>query len=116
MNAAEEGRLLGAIGRFASATIAFDVDEHGHSRHFAVRSASADVWGPEAIALVSQWQFRPATKNGQPVQAQCVLDLIVWGPRVLPADSLTQSQLACRSRFRQRAALIGACGSGSTLS
>jgi TonB family protein len=90
MNAVEEGRLLGAIGRFASATIAFDVDEHGHSRHFAVRSASADVWGPEAIALVSQWQFRPATKNGQPVQAQCVLDLI-WGPRVLPADSLTQS-------------------------
>jgi TonB family protein len=90
MSAVEEGRILGAIGRFASTTIAFEVDEHGHPRRFAVRSASADMWGPEAIALVSEWQFRPATKNGRPVPAECVLDLI-WGPRVLPAESLIQS-------------------------
>jgi TonB family protein len=89
-NAIEEGRILGAIGRFASATIAFEVDEHGHPRRFTVRNASEQLWGHEAIALVSQWQFRPAMKDGQPVPAQCLLDLI-WGPRTLTAESLRES-------------------------
>jgi hypothetical protein len=90
VNAIDEGRILGATGRLASATIAFEVDERGHPRHFTVRAASEELWGPEAIGLVSQWRFRPALKNGDPVPSQCVLEL-VWGPRVLSSESLHQS-------------------------
>ena len=91
VNAIDEGRILGAVGRLASATIAFEVGENGHPKHFTVQGSSEELWGHEAIALVSQWQFRPATKNGDPVPAQCVLEL-VWGPRTLTSESLRSSR------------------------
>jgi TonB family protein len=93
VNAIDEGRILGAIGRLASATVAFEIDEHGEPRHFSVESASHEVWGPEAINLVRQWKFEPGVKNGIPVAVPCVLEL-VWGPRDLPPQALRNSRNA----------------------
>jgi TonB family protein len=91
VNAVDEGRILGAIGRLASATIAFEVDEHGQPGHFSVESASHEIWGSEAINLVRQWQFEPGTKAGVPVKTPCVLEF-VWGPRDLPPEALRESR------------------------
>jgi TonB family protein len=96
VNAIDEGRILGAIGRLASATVAFEIDEHGEPRHFSVDSASHEVWGSEAINLVRQWKFEPGVKNGIPVAVPCVLEL-VWGPRDLPPQALRNSHRAAIS-------------------
>lgn len=83
--AMEEGRVLVAIGRVATAKIAFDVDEHGSPVNFRIVSASEDVWGPEATALVGHWRFTPGTKNGIRVAVPCTVEL-AWGERELTGD------------------------------
>jgi hypothetical protein len=95
----DEGRILGAIGRLASATIAFEIDEHGEPGHFSVESASHEVWGPEAINLVRQWKFEPGVRNGIPVAVPCVLEF-VWGPRDVPPQGLRNSRRAAISSVR----------------
>lgn len=74
--ALEEGRVLVAIGRLATAELTFDVDEHGVPVNFRTSNASEPVWGAEATALVSPWRFTPGSKNGIPVTVPCTLDLI----------------------------------------
>lgn len=83
----DEGRLLGAIGRLGTATLLFDVDEHGLPEHFWVTKASDDAWGNEAIAVVRDWRFIPGTKDGIAVAVRCSLDLI-WGPRTLTQKAM----------------------------
>ena len=80
--AMEEGRLVVAMGRLATARLAFEVDEHGIPGHFQVPNASEAVWGSEATAVVGQWRFTPGTKNGIAVAVPCTVDL-VWGERDL---------------------------------
>jgi hypothetical protein len=91
MNAVEEGRLWGAIGRLAAASIAFEIDERGRPVNFSVQGASHEIWGSEAINLVRQWRFEAGKKDGVPVAVPCVLDF-VWGPRELPPQSLHESR------------------------
>ncbi len=93
LQAVDEGRLLAAIGRQATAKLSFDVDEHGTPVHFQVQNESYPVWSGEAIALVSQWQFKPGTKNGLPVSVPATLDL-TWGARDLSAAALEKLKLA----------------------
>jgi len=83
--AMEEGRVLVAIGRLATAELTFDVDEHGVPTNFRTPNASEAVWGPEATALVGQWRFTPGTKNGFPSPVPCTVDL-VWGEKELTKD------------------------------
>jgi TonB family protein len=99
VNAIDEGRILGAIGRFAFAAIAFEIDEHGEPRHFSAESASEEIWGHEAINLVRQWKFEPGVKNGISVAVPCVLEL-VWGPRDLPPQALRNAQRAAMAPVR----------------
>jgi hypothetical protein len=80
--AIEEGRLLGGIGRQASARVSFDIDDRGIPANIQVIDASAPVWGPQAVILVSDWRFKPAMKDGKPISARCTIDLI-WGTRNL---------------------------------
>jgi TonB family protein len=91
MDALDEGKILGAVGRLGSAAISFDIDEHGEPAHFSVDSSSDALWGQQAINLIRQWRFQPGVKEGVPVKVPCVLEL-VWGPRELPAESLHQSR------------------------
>jgi TonB family protein len=80
--AIEEGRLLVAMGRPATATVSFDIDEGGIPVNIQAGAASELTWGPEAAALVSAWRFKPGAKDGRPVKAHASMDLI-WGPRNL---------------------------------
>jgi TonB family protein len=92
----DEARVLDAIGRSASATVSFDIDERGFPGNFQVLKASADVWGPEAVMLVQSWRFHPGMKTGQPISVPCTLSL-VWGPEDFSskanAGEATQAQL-----------------------
>lgn len=87
LNAFEEAIVIRAIGREATATVAFDVDEHGLPVNLQVLNASHPIWGPEATAIVRDWQFVPGMKYGAPVSVLCTLDL-VWGPTNLSAQAL----------------------------
>lgn len=87
--AMEEGRLVLAMGRLATVTVKFEVDEHGTPGHFQVLSSSADVWGGEATALVSEWRFTPGMGHGIAVPVTASVDL-VWGEREPSASSLAR--------------------------
>ncbi|MGP0071993.1 MAG: energy transducer TonB [Bryobacteraceae bacterium] len=87
--AMEEGRVLVAIGRLATAKLTFDVDEHGVPTHFQTPLASEPVWGSEATALVGQWRFQPAMSNRIPVSVPCTVELI-WGERELTDSTVEQ--------------------------
>jgi hypothetical protein len=82
--AIDEGRLLGAMGRQATATVSFDINELGIPVNIQVGATSAATWGPEAAGLVSEWRFKPGMKDGRAVSVPCSVDLI-WGPRNVTA-------------------------------
>jgi TonB family protein len=67
--------------------VAFDVDEHGLPVNLQALNASHPIWGPEAVAVVREWQFVPGMKYGAPVSVLCTVDL-VWGPTNLSAQGL----------------------------
>jgi TonB family protein len=87
--AMEEGRLVAAIGRLATAKLTFEVDEHGIPVRFQVPNSSLAVWGSEATAVVDQWRFTPGTKNGVAAAVPCTVEL-VWGARELDTSRLAQ--------------------------
>ena len=87
LRAFEQALVIRAIGREATATIAFDVDEHGIPVNLQVLNASHPIWGPEAMAVVREWQFAPGMKSGAPVAVLCTVDL-VWGPTNLSQQAL----------------------------
>jgi hypothetical protein len=94
-SAIEEGELLGAIGRQASAKVSFDINEHGSPVNIQPDDASESMWAPEAAILVSDWRFKPGMKDGKPIQVRRSIDL-VWGTRNLTATIV--------ERFRNAAA------------
>jgi TonB family protein len=87
--AMEEGRVLVAIGRLATAQLTFDVDEHGIPANFRNPNASEPMWGSEAISVVSQWRFTPGSMHGIPVAVPCTVELL-WGTRELSDATLLQ--------------------------
>jgi hypothetical protein len=87
LRAFEQALVIRAIGREATATVAFDVDEHGIPVNLQVLNASHPIWGPEAMAVVREWQFAPGMKSGAPVAVLCTVDL-VWGPTNLSQQAL----------------------------
>jgi TonB family protein len=95
--AMEEGRVLVAIGRLATAQLTFDVDEHGGPVNFRTLNASEPVWGTEATSVVSQWRFTPGNANGIPVAVPCTVYLL-WGERELSDSTLLQWRSAMNVR------------------
>jgi TonB family protein len=95
--AMEEGRLVAAMGRLATAKLTFEVDEHGLPVHFQLSNASEAVWGSEATAVVGEWRFTPGTKNGTAVAVPCTVEL-VWGERDLDFSRLAQVHQAMDSQ------------------
>jgi TonB family protein len=87
--AMEEGRLVVAMGRLATAKLTFEVDQYGIPSNFQIPNASEAVWGSEATAVVGQWRFMPGTRNGIAVAVPCTVEL-VWGERELSASNLAQ--------------------------
>jgi hypothetical protein len=89
LSAIDEARIVAAVGSMAWATLSFEVDEHGIPARFNVDRASLELWGPQAIAVVSEWRFTPGMKNGAPVAVPCTLEL-VWGRRDLEPLTLAR--------------------------
>lgn len=83
--AIEEGRIVVAMGRLATAKLTFDVDPHGVPVNFRISNASEPVWGSEATAMVGQWRFTPGMKDGIAISVPCALEL-VWGQKQLTSD------------------------------
>ena len=83
----DEGRVVAVIGRQVITKLSFHVDETGHPIQFKVEYASDPRWGPDAIAVVQNWEFTPGTKDGRPVPVPCTLTL-VWGSRSLGRNAL----------------------------
>jgi TonB family protein len=88
--AMEEGRLVAAMGRRATAKVRFEVNELGLPSHlFPMPNASEPIWGTEAAALLDEWRFTPGTRNGIAVSVACTVEL-VWGERDLNFSKLAQ--------------------------
>jgi TonB family protein len=87
--AMEEGRLVAAMGRLATAKLTFEVDERGLPARVQITNASEAIWGSEAAALAGQWRFTPAMKNGIAVAVPCTVELI-WGAKHLDFSKLAQ--------------------------
>jgi TonB family protein len=81
------------MGRQAYVRLVFDIDDHGVLGNFRVLNASLDIWGDEAIALVSQWRFNPARKGADAVVVPCILDF-TWGARDLSIEAVERLRLA----------------------
>jgi TonB family protein len=109
VHAFDEGRLVGAMGRQAFVKLAFEIDDRGAPEHFRILNASLDVWGDEAISLVSQWRFNPGRKGGEPVAVPCSLDL-GWGPDDMPIGILENLKSAMNqpNSYSQNYARAGA--------
>ena len=88
--AMDEARILAAVGRQAWAVVTFDIDENGLPRNLDAPEVSLDVWKEQAIALVREWRFTPAMKDGKPIAVRCTLNL-VWGDRNLSASQLAKA-------------------------
>jgi hypothetical protein len=99
LEAMEEGRVVAAMGRLATAKLRFEVDENGLPGHFQVLSASDAVWGSEAATLVGEWRFTPGMKDGSVVAVPCTVEL-VWGARELDELRLAQVRDALKNTDR----------------
>jgi TonB family protein len=87
--AMEEARVISATGRFSAAKVSLDIDERGNPVNFQVENASEELWGVEAIHLISGWRFIPAMRAGNPVPSRCTME-VAWGLRNLSASTLSQ--------------------------
>jgi TonB family protein len=87
--AIDEGRLLGAIGRQAFATIAFIIDDRGVPFDFRAETASETMWGQEAILLLREWRFKPGTKDGKAVDVPANFQ-VAWGPLDLSPERVSR--------------------------
>jgi hypothetical protein len=106
-DAIEEGKLLGAVGRQATATVVMRVNEKGLPVDIEARNASDKAWAPEAAAMVSKWRFAPGLKDGKPISIRCVLDL-VWGPKNLTPAMLARLPDATNPDFGRATVVIPA--------
>ncbi|MGD1095711.1 MAG: energy transducer TonB [Bryobacteraceae bacterium] len=87
--AIDEAQIVAAVGSTAWATLSFEVDEQGIPAHINVDRASLELWGPQAIALISEWTFTPGMRNGMPVSVPCKLEFL-WGRRDLQPQTLAR--------------------------
>jgi TonB family protein len=87
--ALDEAKLVGMLKRLAWAKVSFDVNEQGVPVHLQVVDASLDVWGPESVALVSTWRFKPGQKDRVSVSIPATL-YVAWGSKTVDSGGLAQ--------------------------
>jgi TonB family protein len=95
--AIDEGRLLGAIGRQAFATVSFTIDENGVPGNFRAEKVSETMWGQEAIFLLREWRFKSGTKDGKAVTVPATFE-VAWGPLDLSPERVALIQSVARIR------------------
>lgn len=86
----DEASVIAAIGRAGTAMLRFEIDERGFPVHFHVLHASDEIWGGEAIAVVSDWRFKPGMKGGVPVSVPALVT-VMWGSRNMSLVTMAAS-------------------------
>jgi len=62
--------------RNGSVTISFDVNPNGAAENLHIEKSSDPALESEAIGILRGWQFRPGTKDGQPISVPCTLEFV----------------------------------------
>jgi TonB family protein len=63
-------------GDGATATMNFDIDEHGNPVNLRVENASDDGWASDVTSALRKWKFAPATKDGTPISIPCTMEFV----------------------------------------
>jgi periplasmic protein TonB len=55
--------------------LSFVVDRNGHPKQITVVKSSAKEFETAALAAVAEWEFTPATRNGQAIESKVVFPI-----------------------------------------
>jgi hypothetical protein len=92
-DAIDHGQVVAALGREVWAAISFDIDESGIPRHLSAVDSTDELWATQSMAFIREWRFKPASLDGKPMEARCVVGL-TWGARSIGANRLAQLRTA----------------------
>lgn len=59
----------------ATVKVTLTIDEHGVPSHIRVNDGRDAALNRSLVTAISQWRFKPATKNGIPVKRRAVMPL-----------------------------------------
>jgi outer membrane biosynthesis protein TonB len=60
----------------ATSTLKFDIDETGLPVNVRTENSSDDGWSRDVTDALREWKFTPATKDGMPVSASCIMEFV----------------------------------------
>jgi TonB family protein len=60
----------------ATATVTFDINDHGAPFNLQIEKASDEEWARNVTEALSKWGFTPASKDGHPVLGSCTMDFV----------------------------------------
>ena len=61
-------------GPSGSVAISFEVNPNGAAENLHIEKSSSPAAESEVIRILRGWQFRPGTKDGEPVSVRCTLE------------------------------------------
>jgi TonB family protein len=61
-------------------TLSCTIDQQGAPTALRVDKSTAATLDAEALSIVGQWRFRPATQNGKPVAVPATLEIVFGSP------------------------------------
>jgi TonB family protein len=71
VNAPYPGR---GADRYGAVSVSFDVDTQGRPIHIRVENSTSREFEDEVIALIQEWRFQAAMRNGIPIEAHGFMD------------------------------------------
>jgi TonB family protein len=60
----------------ATATVTFDIDEKGVPLNLQIDKTSDEAWGRDVTDALSNWRFKPASKDGTAISVSCTMDFV----------------------------------------
>jgi TonB family protein len=60
----------------ATATLTFDVNEHGEAVNIKTGKSSDEGWARDAASALRDWKFTAAQKDGAPLSVPCTMDFV----------------------------------------
>jgi TonB family protein len=75
----------------AAVAVSFDVDEQGVPTNIHVDNSTDPKWDDEVIALIREWRFQAAIRNGIAVPSRGLIDFSRGGPFANPAPRPRQA-------------------------
>jgi TonB family protein len=60
----------------ATATLTFNINETGTPDNIQIEKTSDEDWASSVTAVLREWKFTPASKDGSPVSVPCTMDFV----------------------------------------